>query len=109
MSTALSQPYAVTEEHPEGQATVSQGDWRHEANCRPGMGVDPELFFPVAQVGKLYNQQVREAKKVCFQCPAASDCLNWALATGQTAGVAGGMSEEERRELHLRGYGRKIQ
>lgn len=105
MTTALATPYAVTEAHPEGQATVKGSDWRHQSACRPGLGVDPDLFFPTATNGAIYNQQVTEAKKVCFRCPAASDCLNWALATGQASGVAGGLDEHERRALKNRGYG----
>jgi len=31
-----------------------------------------------------------------------SQCLKWALETGQDAGVWGGMSEEERRALRRR-------
>ena len=57
MSTTTTQPFAVTEAHPEGQATVSQGDWRHRAACRPGQGVDPELFFPVGTSGPALLQQ----------------------------------------------------
>jgi WhiB family redox-sensing transcriptional regulator len=73
-------------------------DWRHRAACRDE---DPELFFPVGTSGPALTQ-VAEAKAVCHRCPVASDCLAWALATGQDAGVWGGMSEEERRALKRR-------
>jgi WhiB family redox-sensing transcriptional regulator len=73
-------------------------DWRHDAACRDE---DPELFFPVGTSGPAL-MQVTEAKAVCHRCTVASDCLAWALASGQDAGVWGGMSEDERRALKRR-------
>jgi WhiB family transcriptional regulator, redox-sensing transcriptional regulator len=70
-------------------------DWRHRAICRDE---DPELFFPVGTSGPALLQ-VAEAKAVCRRCPVMSDCLSWALHSGQDAGVWGGMSEDERRAL----------
>ena len=70
-------------------------DWRHKAVCRDE---DPELFFPVGNSGPALAQ-VAAAKKVCNRCPVTSQCLAWALETGQDAGVWGGMSEDERRAL----------
>lgn len=73
-------------------------DWRHRAGCRDE---DPELFFPVGNSGPALLQ-IAEAKTVCRRCPVISDCLTWALDTGQDAGVWGGMSEDERRALKRR-------
>lgn len=73
-------------------------DWRHRAVCRDE---DPELFFPVGTSGPALAQQ-EQAKAVCRRCPVASQCLAWALQTGQDAGVWGGMSEDERRALKRR-------
>jgi WhiB family redox-sensing transcriptional regulator len=42
---------------------------------------------------------VEAAKAVCAMCPVRPECLTWALATGQDAGVWGGTSEEERRVM----------
>jgi WhiB family transcriptional regulator, redox-sensing transcriptional regulator len=70
-------------------------DWRHRAICRDE---DPELFFPVGTSGPALLQ-IAEAKAVCGRCPVMSDCLSWALHSGQDAGVWGGMSEDERRAL----------
>lgn len=70
-------------------------DWRHKAACRKE---DPELFFPVGTSGPALAQ-ITEAKQVCRRCPVASPCLEWALTSGQDAGVWGGMSEDERRAL----------
>ncbi len=73
-------------------------DWRHRAICRDE---DPELFFPVGTSGPALVQ-IAEAKAVCRRCPVATSCLDWALDSGQDAGVWGGMSEDERRLLKRR-------
>jgi WhiB family redox-sensing transcriptional regulator len=70
-------------------------EWVRQARC---IGVDPELFFPVGSTGPALAQ-VEAAKAVCAMCPVRPECLQWALATGQDAGVWGGTSEEERRAL----------
>lgn len=59
---------------------------------------DPELFFPVG-TGEPAVRQIEDAKQVCRRCDVAEACLQWALQTGQNAGVWGGMSEDERRTL----------
>lgn len=70
-------------------------EWVHRAKCKDE---DPELFFPVGTTGPA-AAQIDEAKAICTQCAVRVECLDWALATGQDAGVWGGMSEEERRAL----------
>ena len=73
-------------------------DWRHHAACRE---VDPELFFPIGNTGPALFQ-IEEAKGVCRRCPVAESCLQWAVESGQDAGVWGGMSEDERRAYKRR-------
>jgi WhiB family redox-sensing transcriptional regulator len=73
-------------------------DWRHVAACRD---VDPELFFPIGNTGPALLQ-IDEAKRVCRSCAVMDECLQWALDSGQDAGVWGGMSEDERRALKRR-------
>ena len=73
-------------------------DWRHLALCRED---DPELFFPIGTTGPA-AAQVEEAKRVCRQCSVIDSCLEWALDTGQEAGVWGGTSEDERYALQRR-------
>ncbi len=70
-------------------------DWRDRASCRD---TDPDLFFPVGTTGPAL-EQIAAAKAVCRACDAQSECLEFALATNQEAGVWGGTSEEERRKL----------
>jgi WhiB family transcriptional regulator, redox-sensing transcriptional regulator len=69
--------------------------WRTRAACRME---EPELFFPVGTSGPALAQVAR-AKAVCRRCPVLVQCLTVALTTGQTAGVWGGLSEQERRAI----------
>lgn len=69
--------------------------WRHVAACR---NTDPDLFFPVGSTGPAIDQ-IEAARAVCLSCDAQAQCLEFALATNQEAGVWGGTSEEERRKL----------
>ena len=73
-------------------------DWRHNAICR---FEDPELFFTLGNSGPALLQ-IAEAKAVCGRCSVVSECLAWALESGQDAGVWGSMSEDERRSLKRR-------
>ncbi|GAB2750048.1 hypothetical protein GCM10027174_25730 [Salinifilum aidingensis] len=73
-------------------------DWRERAACRDE---DPELFFPISEVG-LGAKQVDRAKAVCGRCPVASECLADALSNGLDFGIFGGMTPRERRSLSRR-------
>jgi WhiB family transcriptional regulator, redox-sensing transcriptional regulator len=70
-------------------------DWVHRARCKDE---DPELFFPVGTTGPA-AAQIEAAKAICVKCDVRGQCLEWAMATGQDAGVWGGLAEEERRAL----------
>jgi WhiB family transcriptional regulator, redox-sensing transcriptional regulator len=73
-------------------------DWRDCAACRDE---DPELFFPIGTTGSALRQ-IEQAKAVCRRCPVVQQCLAWALTSGQDAGIWGGLTPEERRELRRR-------
>src|ERR1700739_2579665 len=68
-------------------------DWRHKAVCPVE---HPELFCPGGNSGPALAQ-IADAKLVCNRCSVTTECLAWALNTGQDSGVWGGMSEDERR------------
>jgi WhiB family transcriptional regulator, redox-sensing transcriptional regulator len=70
-------------------------EWLQEASC---LDEDPELFFPVGSTGPAIVQ-IERARAICMRCSVRAECLEWALSTGQDAGVWGGLSEEERREI----------
>ena len=72
-----------------------RSDWRGHAACRDA---DPELFFPDDDI-RSARVQVKMAKLICRGCPVSATCLNWALASGQEAGIWGGLTEDERRRL----------
>ena len=74
-------------------------DWRDRAACRDA---DPELFFPDGD-SRSARAHVKTAKLICRGCPVSATCLSWALASGQEAGIWGGLTEDERHRLHHRG------
>lgn len=69
-------------------------DWRHRAACRDE---SPELFHLVGKESA-HQKQIRQAKRVCHRCPVRSECLAWALETGNQ-GICGGTTPSERRAL----------
>ncbi|MFD8783773.1 WhiB family transcriptional regulator [Kitasatospora sp. NPDC059599] len=80
----------------------SLGDrsWQEQAVCSPTEYnlVDPETFFP----GPEDTAAIAAAKALCAQCPVARACLDAALETGDTHGIRGGLTEEEREPLHTK-------
>lgn len=64
--------------------------WYDDALCAQ---VDNEIFFP----GK--GGSARDARAVCAQCPVATKCLDYALASRESFGIWGGATERERRKL----------
>lgn len=87
---------------PDAQRAV---DWRQHAACG-AMDLTgkplyhPELFFPPGNAGPSLLQ-IEEAKTVCNGCSVVDACLDWALRNTDH-GVAGGLSEDERRALKRR-------
>lgn len=78
------------------------GRWRARAACRGG---DPERFFPSAAAGPEYEAQVAVALAVCAGCQVRPECLTWAL-DALPYGVAGAMTEQQRRDERARRQGR---
>ncbi|QFU88959.1 WhiB family transcriptional regulator [Amycolatopsis sp. YIM 10] len=75
--------------------SVSFDNWTELAACGDH---DPELFFPLSDVGPGARQAER-AKAVCAGCPVRSQCLSYALDNGLDHGIFGGATERERRAL----------
>jgi WhiB family transcriptional regulator, redox-sensing transcriptional regulator len=80
---------------PKGRVSTTAMDWRHQAACRD---TDPEIFFPIGTTGPALAQ-IQAAQSICGTCSVQADCLEWSLSTGQDAGIWGGLTEEERREI----------
>lgn len=70
--------------------TSTTGTWGKQAAC---LDADPELFFPVSETGP----HVEQAKAICRACPVRAACLEGALRAGESAGIWGGLTSEERR------------
>jgi WhiB family transcriptional regulator, redox-sensing transcriptional regulator len=77
--------------------------WRNRAAC---LDENPELFFPIGNTGSALVQ-IKEAKGVCGRCEVVGECLEWAIESGQEAGVCGGLSDDERRALKRRNARRR--
>lgn len=78
--------------------------WMENAKCRDE---DPELFYP--EHGKFSTPGVKTAIRICRGCPVINECLNWALATGDSFGVLGGMTPQQRTKYRRdREYARHI-
>lgn len=72
--------------------------WQADAVCRSTEynPVDPEVFFPEPDE----TTKIATAKALCGQCPVRRTCLDAALEGGDTDGIRGGLTEEERGPLH---------
>lgn len=76
-------------------------EWQLQGACR---SADPDLFFhPEGERGPSRRDRQHGAKAVCATCPAIEACRAHALAVREPYGVWGGLSEEEREEIYLRG------
>ncbi|MFJ6514118.1 WhiB family transcriptional regulator [Streptomyces sp. NPDC091406] len=72
--------------------------WQSDAVCQSTEHnpVDPEVFFPEPDE----TAKIATAKALCGQCPVRRTCLDAALEAGDTEGIRGGLTEEERGPLH---------
>ncbi|WP_033949369.1 WhiB family transcriptional regulator [Streptomyces sp. CNQ431] len=72
--------------------------WQAHAVCQSTEynPVDPEVFFPEPDE----TAKIATAKALCGQCPVRRTCLDAALEGGDTDGIRGGLTEEERGPLH---------
>jgi len=69
--------------------------WRARSACRDS---SPDIFFPVGTTGPAL-EHIDTAKRICTACQVRDECLEFALATNQEAGIWGATTEEERRKL----------
>ncbi|MEY9846349.1 WhiB family redox-sensing transcriptional regulator [Streptacidiphilus sp. BW17] len=83
---------------PAHHRSLGDHTWQDQAVCQSTEynSVDPEVFFPEPDE----TDKIATAKSLCGQCPARRTCLDAALESGDTHGIRGGMTEEERQPLH---------
>ena len=83
----------------------SRSCWRTAGtgSCPGSFRVGLLNFFTDGDI-RSARAHVKTAKLICRGCPVSATCLSWALASGQEAGIWGGLTEDERRRLH-RGRG----
>lgn len=70
----------VMEDFPSLDDLTSRPAWMKRAQCR---GQDPALFFPTL------GANVAKARALCSSCPVRAECLDYALADPESAGVWG--------------------
>ncbi len=58
-------------------------EWRRQAAC---VGRPPEWWFPAP------GGDTSAAEAVCARCRVAADCYAWAVETGRTSGIWGGVN-----------------
>ena len=83
---------------PARHRSLGDHTWQEKAVCKSTEHhtVDPDIFFPEPDE----MDRIRAAKALCGQCPVRRTCLDAALEAGDTDGIRGGMTEEEREPLH---------
>lgn len=72
--------------------------WQTHAACRDS---DPELFFPATDdyTAPAVQEQIAAARRVCQSCPVTTECLRWALDSGQDHGLWAETTPAERRQI----------
>ena len=93
---------ALTLDRPFVDLLETDPDWRQYAACRH---CSPDLFFPAGTTGAALHE-IAAAKAVCTACPVQSQCLRFALRTGQAYGIWGGTTEDERVTMRRLARGR---
>ena len=74
-------------------------EWRATGAC---LSADPDLFFPIATGGPAATAQIMMAQRICAGCPVRQQCLDFAMRTGETNGIWGGTTPEERIRVRRR-------
>jgi len=86
----------------EETAGPAARDWRSRAACME-IAAPNTVFFPIAEEPDI--EDVAEAKAVCAGCAVACECLVYAIETGQSHGIWGGLTPTERDEFVVRERG----
>lgn len=79
-------------------------EWLPRAACR---SVDPDLFFPISDIGASLEQETK-AKAICADCPVQFECLMFALRSEGLQGIWGGLTERDRAQAARAGLRRGL-
>ena len=73
-------------------------DWRSKAAC---LDKDPELFFPPSDddTSVIVARHRIAVAPLCGRCPVATECLRWALDSGQDYGLWAATTPTDRRAI----------
>ena len=73
--------------------------WRDRAACRDA---DPELFYGRKGEGPAARRlRVIACKQICAVCPVRAECLQFATENGESSGIWGGLTGEERAQRRI--------
>lgn len=72
--------------------------WQTHAACRD---TNPELFFPPSEddTSTIVARARFAVAPICGRCPVATECLRWALDTGQDHGLWAATTPTDRRAI----------
>ncbi len=75
---------------------LPEAEWRERAACLPFPAI---LFFGHDENESAPERHAREqeAKSICARCEVRPECLAYALATRESYGIWGGLTELERK------------
>ena len=76
-------------------------EWRESRACATA---DPDLFFPVA-ARAVGSRQANEARRICAGCRVRRECLQFAMDMGESHGIWGGTTPEERQRARRKEAG----
>jgi WhiB family transcriptional regulator, redox-sensing transcriptional regulator len=78
------------------EAMLPEAEWRERAACLPLPAI---LFFGMDDNETPAERHAREqeAKTICATCVVRDECLAYALATRESYGIWGGLTELERK------------
>ena len=78
------------------ESLLPEAEWRERAACLPFPAI---LFFGMDDSEGPAERHAREqeAKAICATCVVRDECLAYALATRESYGIWGGLTELERK------------
>lgn len=92
----------ITDAEPR-RHSIPMPDWHRYALCN-GVEDADVIFFGVDDQERpaLPPTAVKKARAYCAACPAARDCLTWALSNNEEFGIWAGTTGRQRRALKAR-------